>query len=137
MAYKTMKKKPGFSYTQVQLNTAGPGNRVVMMYDGILKNLRMAKEKMKMNDPAEIEATHNHLQLAERLILELKLALDHDKGGEIATNLDSLYTFWIDHISQANMNKDQSRIVEVISMVKSLRDAWDQAAKEALKMGIV
>ena len=94
MAFKSTIRKPANSYSQVQATTAGPGRRVVMMYDGILKNLRSAKTLMTDMKPENIEKVHNHLQLAERLILELQLALDHDNGG-------------IDH--GANRNRDAAQ----------------------------
>ncbi len=137
MALRSTARKPANSYTQVQVNTAGPGRRVVMMYDGILKNLRRAKVLLQDLNPEAIEEVHNSLQMAEKLILELQLALDHDAGEEIASTLDGLYSFWISHISEANMNKDPKMVGEVINMVKELRDAWDQAVKDARKQGIL
>ena len=136
MAFKSTARKPANSYSQVQATTAGPGRRVVMMYDGILKNLRAGKALMADKRPENIETIHNHLQLAERLILELQLALDHDNGGQLATTLDGLYSFWISHISDANMHKDPEMLREIISMVKDLRDAWNEAARKARQQGI-
>ena len=137
MALRSANRKPLQNYSQVQVNTAGPGKRVVMMYDGILKNLRLAKNHMQALTPDNIEQAHNAIQLSQKLILELQLALDHDNGGEISSTLDGLYAFWLDHLSSANIEKDTKKIDQVISMAKELRDTWDEAVKEARKQGII
>ncbi|MCJ8332010.1 MAG: flagellar export chaperone FliS [Lentisphaeria bacterium] len=136
MAMKSTFKKPGFGYTEVQASTSSPGKRVVMMYDGILKNLRIAIDKLTDAEPEDFEEIHNALALAERLITELRLALDHKLGGEISQNLEGLYEFWVFYISEANINKDVEKIQSVYEQVSALREAWDEAAKEAIKMGI-
>lgn len=133
---KSTFKKPGFGYTEVQASTSSPGKRVVMMYDGILKNLRIAIDKLTDAEPEDFEEIHNALALAERLITELRLALDHKLGGEISQNLEGLYEFWVFYISEANINKDVEKIQSVYEQVSALREAWDEAAKEAIKMGI-
>ena len=137
MALGSRAKKPLQNYSQVQVTTAGPGKRVVLMYDGILKNLRIAEEGMHELSPAGIENVHNALQLAQKIILELQLALDHDNGGEIAKTLDGLYAFWLEHLSEANIKKDPASVQTIYTMVKDLRDAWDQAVRDARKQGIM
>ncbi len=119
------------------MKTASAGQRVVMMYDGIVKNLKLSLEYMTTNNsPENIEKVNNYLQLSERLILELKLALDMEKGGEISKNLNNLYEFWISHLSEANVEKNPQKIKEVLAMVDELRETWSKAAKEARKLGI-
>lgn len=119
------------NYQKVQAKTASPGQRVVMVYEGITKNLRSAMNAFSSEDPAKFETIHNSLVLAEKLILELKIALDMENGGEIATSLESLYDFWISQISTANAKKDPAPIREIFPMVKDLTDSWRQAARKA------
>ena len=130
-------RKPLDTYSRVQVGTAGPGKRVVMMYDGILKNLRQARALMSKLTPENIEVIHNSLQLSQKIILELQLALDHENGGEIAPRLDGLYSFWLEQLSEANLKKDASYVKNVMDMAKELRDAWEQAAKDAKRQGII
>ena len=124
------------NYFKVQTKTAGAGQRVVMIYDGIVKNLRLSLEHLKESNPDNLEKINNHLQLSARLILELRLALDMENGGELSKNLNNLYEFWMGHLSEANVDKDANKVEEVLTMVSDLRKTWDQAAKEARKMGI-
>ena len=125
------------SYRKAQINTASPGQRVVMMYEGLLKELKKSRHAiLKINeDIGQIEIANNSIALSQQIILELKLALDKDKGGEIATNLEDLYTFWIEQLSQANIKKEGKILTPVIDMVSDLRDTWKQATAKARQIG--
>lgn len=128
-----MAKKPIKNYQKVQAGTASAGQRVIMVYEGIAKNLNVALKSFDDDSPEKVEQIHNALQLAEKLITELKVALDKENGGEIAENLESLYDFWISHISEANARKDKTKIEEILSMVQELVDSWRQAERNVRK----
>jgi len=125
------------NYRKAQLNTASPGQRVVLMYEGLLKELKKAKNCIENigKDIKNIEDSHNALSLSEQIILELKLALDMDNGGELAINLDNLYEFWIVQLSEANMKKTTDGLKPIIDMVEELRDTWREATKKARQVG--
>ena len=114
-------------YARVKANTAGPAERVVMMYDGIVKQLNLALEAFALPAPESYGPIHEHLAKAGQLVTELRLALDQEQGGELARTLARLYDYWTDEISQANMEKRPRRLQDVIAMVNSLREAWQQA----------
>jgi len=119
------------NYRNAQLNTASPGQRVVLMYEGLHKELMKSKNLIvNINkDITNIEKAHNSISLSEQIILELKLALDMDKGGELAQNLNNLYEFWIVQLSEINMKKDAKALNPIIDMVSELKDTWREAAK--------
>lgn len=137
MALRSSGRKPVHSYSQVQVNTADPGKRVVMMYDGILKNLRIAKANLDDVNAENIQIIHNALQLTQKLILELQLALDHENGGELAATLEGLYAFWLEQLSDINLKKEPGTIDDIITMVRELRNTWQQAVTDARKQGIL
>ena len=125
------------SYRKAQINTASPGQRVVMMYEGLVRELKKARNStLKINEDIKaIEASHNAFDLCQKIILELKLALDMENGGEIAENLNNLYEFWIEQLSDANRLKEAGKITPVIQMAEELKDTWKEAAKKARQMG--
>lgn len=125
-----MTKKIVETYQKVQAETASPAQRVVMVYAGIVKNLKLAIKAFNETAPDKFEIIHNSVQLSEKLILELQLALDKENGGEIATNLESLYIFWRKHLSDANIEKDPAKIREVLSMVEELHKSWTVAERK-------
>ena len=126
------------NYRKAQLNTASPGQRVVLMYEGLHKELMKTKNLIvNLNkDVANIEKAHNSITLSEQIILELKLALDLDNGGELAQNLDNLYEFWIVQLSEINMKKDVKALNPILEMVEELKNTWREAAKKARQLGV-
>ena len=96
------------NYRKAQFNTASPGQRVVMMYESLGRELKKARHNLlKINEDIKfIEQAHNSISLAQQIILELKLALDKEKGGDIAQSLEDLYEFWISQLSDANIKKE-------------------------------
>lgn len=126
------------NYRKAQLNTASPGQRVVLMYEGLHKELMKSKNLIVniSKDITNIEKAHNAISLSEQIILELKLALDMDNGGELAKNLNDLYEFWIVQLSEINMKKDPKALNPIIEMVGELKSTWREAAKKARQMGI-
>jgi len=110
-------------YKQVQVKTANKGKLVVMLYQGCVKFLRLAKKSMKENNT---EDANNYIIRSQDIIRELMNTLDRDKGGEVATNLYSLYDFMIRNLIEANVDKDVEKIEEVEDMMLELLDSWKQ-----------
>ena len=116
------------AYKKVQANTASPGQRVVMVYDGVRKSLKAAILAIESGNPEEIETANNQIQLAEQLVTELKRALDM-RAGEVSVTLKDLYEFWLRHMTEANTEKDAKKLEEVQEMVEQLLDTWKEAVK--------
>ena len=57
---------------------------------------------------------------------ELMATLNMDNGGEIAKNLQSLYSYMFSQLIEANMEKKTEPVVVVIDLLKELRAAWIQ-----------
>ena len=125
-----MTKKISEIYQKVQADTATPGQRVIMVYGGIVKNLKIAIDAFATDTPQRFEVINNALQLSEKLILELQLALDKEKGGEIAKNLESLYIFMRRHLSDANVEKKPAKVQEVLKLAEDLLKSWTAAEKK-------
>jgi flagellar protein FliS len=135
-----MKRGKINSYRKAQLNTADPAQRIVMVYDGIVRYLDAALnlcEEGKPLDPENIETVHNNLQLAQQLVMELQNALNTQEGGEIAIQLDRIYQFWCDHLTRANMDKQPEKVREVREMAAELRESWQNAVSSARKSQIL
>jgi len=116
------------AYKKVQANTASPGQRVVMVYDGIRKSLKMAIEAIDSKEPDGIEVANSQIQLAEQLISELKRAIDM-RAGEVSVTLNDLYEFWLRHLTEANTEKSSEKLIEIQEMVEELLDTWKEAVK--------
>ena len=99
-----------------------------MLYDGAIKNASFAVEHMKSG---EIEKVHNCLIKAKNIVTELMATLNMEKGGDVAKNLQSLYSYMFSQLIEANMEKKTQPIVVVIELLKELRVAWVEINKKS------
>ena len=122
--------KASEQYAQTKIQTASGGDLVIMLYQGCIKFLRLAKKSM---DEGNIHNTNEYLIRSQDIIMELLTTLDGEKGGEVATNLASLYEYMYRELIQANMKKDPERIDQVEGMLLELLEAWKEAVKSDRK----
>lgn len=119
------------AYQKTNINTASQGRLVVLLYEGIIKQLTTAGTYIE-NDgkikPENIEKYGICIQKAQAIITELQVSLDMEKGGDIARNLMSLYVFFNEELLAANINHNKEKIEFVLKMVKDLADSWRQIA---------
>lgn len=109
------------AYLSTQVNTVTPGKLLVMLYDGAIKYLNQAKDKIAVKDYA---AKGILISKAIDVISELDESLNAQKGGQIAENLHSLYFYCNTRLLQANMNMDPKIIDEVLQILESIRAAF-------------
>ncbi len=111
------------TYQQTSIMTAEPKRLVLMCYDGAISSLRRAKEKYETE---EYEAKARAVQTFQDIVNELLCALDFEKGGQIATNLQSIYDYAIRRVLQADIAKETKGFDEVIGMLQELKEAWEE-----------
>ncbi len=116
------------AYQLSSVQTASPGQLVVMLFDGCLRFLRRAEAAAKAGQPAELTAGVNR---ATAIIMELNATLDMEAGGEISTNLRNLYVFLQRHLLDAARESDAHAIRQAIGIVAELRSAFATAARQA------
>ena len=126
--------KDAFStYKETKIKTASQGQLILMLYDEAIKQLKQALELLELNNsgkknPGRIELIGKAIMKTQELITELMVSLDFDKGGEIAQNLFSLYTWFNRELIEANIKQDSQRILDVKNMLSDLRGAWNEIA---------
>ena len=123
----TTARSPWNSYRQVSMQTAAPGQVVLMLFEGAIRFLDRAEQGFDMEDPAEAnQQIHNNIQRAQDILHELNVALDIANGGELATTLRGLYEYMDRRLVEANMRKSVEGIHECKKYLTSLREAWSQ-----------
>ncbi len=118
---------PGIGFTTYQktdILTADPKKLVIMCYEGTIYNLKIAKAKYYAQ---EFEGKGKAIQNALDILNELRAALDFEKGGEIAKNLESLYAFWTQYIIKADLNRDLRALDRVAAMLEEIKSALEEA----------
>lgn len=104
------------------IEQADPHTLISLIMQHILGNLAGAKGAI---DRKEIQNKNKMLGKVIGLIGELQDSLDMEKGGEISTNLYSLYTYMISQVTQANIKNDTAPLTEVISLISEIKSGWD------------
>ena len=116
------------TYRSNAVLTASPGQLVLMLYDGALKALGLAKEAFDMpaESPKRIELINQQLLKAQAILTELQNGLNMEAGGEFAQTMHRLYDYHNRRLFEANLRKQVAPVVEVEKLVRELRDAWAQ-----------
>ena len=113
------------SYGSVQLvtgvATADNVQLIQMLFDGLSESLATARGHIA-ND--NIEGKSKALARAGRIVVGLQGALDFDRGGELAHNLNDLYSYMTRRILHANAYNDEEALVEVAGLVRDISSAW-------------
>ncbi|KZE52612.1 flagellar export chaperone FliS [Rossellomorea marisflavi] len=112
---------PYAAYQNNSVNTAAPGELTLMLYNGCLKFLHIAKQAI--NDK-NIELKNTNIQKAQAIIHELMVTLD--TNVEVSKNLLSLYEYINHRLTEANIKNDLSILEEVEGYVTDFRNTWKQ-----------
>ena len=109
------------AYTQNQIGVESPQKLIEMLYEGLLKFCSRIKICIKNED---IEQRTYYVKRATAIFVELINSLDYEKGGDVAYYLNGLYTREIQLLALANLKNDESKVDEVINVVRGLLEAW-------------
>ena len=118
--------KAVYQYQQNSIMTATPEELTLMLYNGCIKGIRLAKIGLEDKD---YEKANLYLCKAQAIIRELRATLD--MKYDISKNLYELYTYFLDRLIEANVKKESSILDEVEQFVSDLRDTWAEAMKDA------
>ena len=114
-------------YKQTQINTASKEEILLMLYDGAVRFLHLAKQGFAEKN---IEKIHNNIVKVQNIITELEASLDMKNAGEFAENLFALYEFLSRQLSIANIKKQEDALDIVIKHITELRDTWREAVRK-------
>ena len=117
-------------YLKTKIQTASKEQLVLMLMDGVI---RFSEHGRKAIEEKNFESKQKNLVRAQDIVIELVNGLDHEKGGEIATNLARLYTYAIKRLVDANMKNETEGVDEVQHIFRNLREAWAIAMETAGK----
>lgn len=118
--YQTVGNYSGTAY-------ANPHRLVQMLMDGFLDRLAQAKGAMERR---EIASKGEYISKAISILDGLRVGLDHERGGEIATNLDDLYAYMQRRLVEANASNDPEGLEECASLMREIKSAWDAIPPE-------
>ena len=108
---------------QSKVNSANNVQLIQMLLDGFIETINKAEVQIQKND---IEGKAKSLIKASNIVMGLQTSLDVENGGEIAKNLNELYTYISRRVFEINLQNDVKIISEVRDLINSIRDAWKQ-----------
>ncbi len=102
---------------------AEPHALITQMLDGALMRIAEAGGAIERK---EISRKAEAISKAVLIVGALEGCLDHEQGGEIASNLSRLYEYMNISLAQANINNDIDKLDEVSNLLLEIKSAWIQ-----------
>ena len=122
---------PTDRYLRTRIMTASPGELIVMLYDGIIKRVRLAKRHADSGDWLE---AGEPIGRAQDILHELMACLKPDEQPELSERLMALYIYCVECLTTAIRDRDTASIDEVDTLLVPLREA-ESTAEGSLKQG--
>ena len=113
---------PYQAYQQNSVMTASPEELTLMLYNGCLKFIKLAKKAMQ---DKQFEEKNKNLLKAQAIIQELRSTLNPDIA--LSKELERLYEYQYSQLVEANMKNDEAILDTVLADVAELRNTWKQA----------
>jgi flagellar protein FliS len=112
-------------YMQNSIQTASPGQLLIMLYDGAIRFCRQGIEAIKEQRFSDANVS---LLKVQDIISEFVITID--RSNPISENLLKLYEYFNMRLIEANMKKDTEPAEEVLSYLIDLKETWFQASKQ-------
>lgn len=110
------------------LASADPHRIIQLLMQGVLERCAQAKGAI---DRRDFEAKAELLTRITDIINALNDALDPEVNPELVENLSSLYGYMNERVHQAGLEMRAEILDEVISLMLTIKSAWDQISDEA------
>ncbi|MCA0150559.1 flagellar export chaperone FliS [Rossellomorea vietnamensis] len=112
---------PYQTYQNNSVTTASPGELTLMLYNGCLKFITLAKKGIQDHD---IEMKNVNIQKAQNIVSELMVTLNMDM--DVSKNMMSLYDFINRRLIEGNIKNDLEAIEEAEGLIIEFRDTWKE-----------
>lgn len=112
------------TYRAMSVETASPGELVLMLYN---ESLRAMRDACAALDRRDIGSSSKNLLKAQDIVLELQTSLDPTRAKDVAANLNSMYEYVGGRLVEANVKKSQEPLMDAIKIMGNLRDGWQEA----------
>lgn len=109
-------------YLEQKIMNARPEELTLMLYDGLVRFINQA---MLFNEQKSYDKSNNANLRAQAIIQELRSSLNLDI--DLSEGLEDLYVFMIQRLIDANIEKNNAILSEILELATDLRDTWKQA----------
>ena len=95
---------------------------IQMLFDGLLESLAATKGHIQNGAIAE---KGKSIARASRIVIGLQGALDFERGGDWANNLNELYGYVTRRLLHVNARNDLDALEEIFGLMNEIRSAWE------------
>jgi len=115
------------------VNSASPGQLLLMLYDGAIQWLHMSRKEIEVNKKELPNWTNfnEYIKKTMAILDHLKVSLRPEVGEELNNRLMALYDFYQKQLIEATLEKEDSKIIFVMEQIKDLRATWEKAVKQS------
>jgi flagellar protein FliS len=117
-------------YLESTVNSASPGQLLVMLYDSLIQQAEAAE--MELASP---ENPHDRSKAAMAvshcidIITQLSASLKHEFDPTLCGTLSNLYCFFTRELSAALERSESEKVRRILPLLRELRSSWSQALK--------
>lgn len=111
-------------------NTVATANNVQLiqkLFDDLLESLSTARGHIQHKNINEKSIA---IARASRIVIDLQGALNFDNGGELALNLNELYSYATRRLDHANAHNDVTVLTEIHGLMSEISDAWTRSQSQ-------
>ena len=94
---------------------------LIQLYEGCINFL---DEAAVACEEGRVEDFDDRLLRGRRIIEHFQNTLDFEQGGPVPNQLNDLYTFMLDALTQADLTHETKYIRQVTSQLSTLLDGW-------------
>jgi len=110
-------------YLETDVQSMSREKLLVLLYEKMGSDLLEARQAITAGDRIRMAERTTHSQ---RILAELRSALDHSVGGEISRNLEAIYDYlFMEHLGIL-VDQDTRRVDNCLLVLKPLLGAWRQ-----------
>src|SRR5262245_4602121 len=114
------------AYREVAVQTSSPTKLVVMLYEGAVRFLGESVTAIKSRD---LNRKRHAIDRAVAIVQHLHNTLDMERGGEMAAELDKLYSYITSRILDGSAKLETEPLEEAIKLLSVLLTGWEELAK--------
>ncbi len=115
------------AYRKSEIETLTPRDLLVKLFEGLERFVEQGALAM---DNRHLEMATVSTKRIRDIIFELQSTLNFEAGGDIAKQLDALYTFMMAEVIEAGLRKDAQRLRQLQRIIRPLKEGW-QAVPDA------
>lgn len=119
-------------YLEAQVNNASPGQRLVMLYDGLIQFAETADSEMSApentGDPMPVGSA---IARCIDILTELSTSLQPSIEPKLCAQLHDLYHFFTRQFSEAFDHREPKKIQAILPLIRDLRNTWAEADRRA------